>query len=188
MVGPMGVLASLKKNQLVKKGFACSKTRRKPVQNQFLRSLESSGQVKTLIFLVFLVGLAALIFYGARPQQAKQFLFALLVFFTALAQLWINHPQTFAKNSLVALMFGTFLVHLTVMKALLVFINNGTLHPRRSVRRAGDVAAGALVRVDRRLPADVRRQQLAHGGLPEPRSHWQRVGDGHARQRRAPGP
>ena len=129
MVGPMGVLASLKKNQLVKKGFACSKTRRKPVQNQFLRSLESSGQVKTLIFLVFLAGLAALIFYGARPQQAKQFLFALLVFFTALAQLWINHPQTFAKNSLVALMFGTFLVHLTVMKALLVFINNGTIHP-----------------------------------------------------------
>ena len=125
----MGVLASLKKNQLVKRGFACSKTRRKPVQNQFLRSLENSGQVKTLIFLIFLAGLAALIFYGARPQQAKQFLFALLVFFTALAQLWINHPQTFAKNSLVSLMFGTFLVHLTVMKALLVFINNGTIEP-----------------------------------------------------------
>ena len=129
MVGPMGVLASLKKNQLVKKGYACGKTRRKPTQNQFLRSLENSGQVKTLIFLVFLVGLASLIFYGARPQQAKQFLFALLVFFTALAQLWINHPQTFAKNSRVVLMLGTFLVHLTVMKALYVFINNGTIDP-----------------------------------------------------------
>ena len=124
----MGVLASLKKNQLVKKGFACSKTRRKPVQNQFLRSLENSGQVKTLIFLVFLTGLAALIFYGARPQQAKQFLFALLVFFTALAQIWINDPKTFAKNSRVALVFGTFLVHLTATKALLVFINNGTIN------------------------------------------------------------
>ncbi len=124
----MGVFASLKKNQLVKKGFACGKTRRKPAQNQFLRSLESSGQVKTLIFLAFLTGLAALIFYGARPQQAEQFLFALLVFFTALAQLWINHPQTFAKNSRVVLMFGTFLIHLTVMKALLVFVANGTVH------------------------------------------------------------
>ena len=127
MVGPMGVLTSLRKNQLVKKGFACGKTRRKPIQNQFLRSLETSGQVKTLIFLGFLLGLASLIFYGARPQQAEQFLFALLVFFTALAQLWINHPQTFAKNSRIVLMFGTFLVHLTVMKALLVFIANGTI-------------------------------------------------------------
>ena len=123
----MGVFASLKKNQLVKKGFACGKTRRKPVQNQFLRSLETSGQVKTLIFLAFLSGLAGLIFYGARPQQAEQFLFALLVFFTAVAQLWINHPQTFAKNSRIVLMFGTFLVHLTVMKALLVFVANGTI-------------------------------------------------------------
>ena len=75
-----------------------------------------------------------MIFYGtgrpaadASPQQAKQFLFGLLVFFTALAQLWINHPQTFAKNSRVVLMFGTLLVHLTVMKALMVFIGNGTL-------------------------------------------------------------
>ncbi len=129
MVGPMGVFASLKKNQLVKKGFACGKTRRKPAQSQFLRSLETSGQVKTLIFLGFLAGLASLIFYGARPQQAEQFLFALLVFFTALAQLWINHPQTFAKNSRIVLLFGTFLVHLTVMKALRVCVANGTIHP-----------------------------------------------------------
>ena len=134
MVDPLGVLVSLKKNQLVKKGYCCGKTRRKPTQNQFLRSLETSGQVKSLIFLAFLFGLAGLIFYGtgrpaadASSQQAKQFLFGLLVFFTALAQLWINHPQTFAKNSRVVLMFGTFLVHLTVMKALMVFIGNGTL-------------------------------------------------------------
>ncbi len=63
----------------------------------------------------------------ANSQPAKQFLFGLLVFFTALAQLWINHPQTFAKNSRVVLMFGTLLAHLLVMKALMVFIGNGTL-------------------------------------------------------------
>ena len=108
--------------------MACGKTRRRPPNSQFLRSLEASGQAKTLIFLCFLIGLAQLIFYGASPQQAKQFLFALLVFFTALAQLWINHPQTFAKNSRVVLMFGTFLVHLLVMKALHVFVDNGAVH------------------------------------------------------------
>ena len=129
MVGPMGVFASLKKNQLVKKGYACGKTRRKTgTKTIFCARWNPAARSKTLIFLAFLTGLAALIFYGARPQQAEQFLFALLVFFTALAQLWINHPQTFAKNSRIVLMFGTFLVHLTVMKALLVFVGNGTLH------------------------------------------------------------
>ena len=134
MVDPLGVLASLKKNQLVKKGYCCGKTRRKPTQSQFLLSLENSGQVKLVILLVFLLGLASLIFYGTggsngetSAPQAKQFLFALLVFFTALAQLWINHPQTFAKNSRIVLMFGTFLVHLLVMKTLWVLITNGTL-------------------------------------------------------------
>ena len=134
MVDPLGVLASLKKNQLVKKGYCCGKTRRKPAQSQFLLSLESSGQVKLLIFLVFLLGLAGLIFYGSgggtgenSAPQAKEFLFALLVFFTALAQLWINHPLTFAKNSRIVLMFGTLLAHLLVMKALWVLIANGTL-------------------------------------------------------------
>ena len=134
MVDPLGVLASLKKNQLIKKGYCCGKTRRKPVQSQFMLTLESSGQVKFLIFFVFLLGLAGLIFYGTgntttgnSAPQAKQFLFGLLVFFTALAQLWINHPLTFAKNSRLVLMFGTFLVHLLVLKALWVLIADGTL-------------------------------------------------------------
>ncbi len=137
MVDPLGVLASLKKNQLVKKGYACGKTRRRPNQSHFLRSLESSDQVKTIIFLGFLVGLAALIFYGnghgpheSSSQQAEQFLFALLVFFTALTQLWINHPQTFAKNSRVLLMFGTVLTHLLVMKTLLVLMAGGAIPER----------------------------------------------------------
>ena len=135
MVDPLGVLASLKKNQLVKKGYCCGKTRRKPVQSQLLLALESSGQIKFLIFFVFLLGLAGLIFYGAgnntaggnSAPQAKQFLFGLLVFFTALAQLWINHPRTFAKNSRLVLMFGTFLLHLLVLKALWVLMADGTL-------------------------------------------------------------
>lgn len=134
MVDPLGVLASFRKGQLVKKGFACGKTRRRPSNSQFLRSLEGSGQVKILIFLTFLLGLAALIFYGTNPQfdggssqQAKQYLFALLVFFTALAQLWINHPLTFARNSRVVLMFGTIFVHLLLVKAMLVFFHNGTI-------------------------------------------------------------
>lgn len=128
MVDPLGVLASLKKNQLVKKGYCCGKTRRKPAQNYLLRSLEESGQVKAMIFLIFLTGLAGLIFYGTGgASQAKQFLVGLLVFFTALAQLWINHPLTFAKSSRLVLMFGVMLAHLLVVKSLHLFIENGTI-------------------------------------------------------------
>ena len=137
MVDPLGVLASLKKSQLVKKGYACGKTRRRPHQSHFLRSLETSGQVKTIIFLIFLTALAGLIFYGTGrttrdggSQQAEQFLFALLVFFTAITQLWINHPQTFAKNSRVVLMFGTITVHLLVIKTLFVLMAAGSLPER----------------------------------------------------------
>ncbi len=133
----MGVLASLKKSQLVKKGYACGKTRRRPNQSHFLRSLETSTQVRTMIFLSFLVALAGLIFYGTGrgthdggSQQAEQFLFALLVFFTALTQLWINHPQTFARNSRVVLLFGTITVHLLIMKTLLVLMASGSMPER----------------------------------------------------------
>ncbi len=122
------MIASLKKNSLVKKGLCCGKTRRRPSNSQLLLSLEASGQARTLIFIGFLLVLAQFIFYGASPQQAKQFLFGVLVFFTALAQLWINHPQTFAKNSRLVLVFGTFLVHLLIMKAIRVFVDNGAIH------------------------------------------------------------
>jgi putative nucleotidyltransferase with HDIG domain len=122
------MFASLRKSQLVKKGLACSKTRRRVPNNEFLRSLERSYLAKTLILLGFLMGLASLIFYGTQSHQAKQFLFALLVFCTALVQLWINHPQTFAKNSRLVLLFGIFLVHLLVMKGVLLFIARDPSH------------------------------------------------------------
>jgi len=44
----------------------------------------------------------------------------LLVFVTAVAQLWINHPKTFEKNSRVGLVFGVILLHLCVAKLVMV--------------------------------------------------------------------
>lgn len=130
MVNPSGMLASLRKSQLVKKGFACSKTRRRMPQNEFLRSLESSPMVRAAIFAGFLFALAGLIFFGAKSGQAQQCLFAMLVFCTAIAQLWINHPQTFLKNSRLILLFGSFLVHLLIIKGMFVAIESQALNPR----------------------------------------------------------
>lgn len=129
MVNPSGMLTSLRKNQLVKKGFSCNKTRRRLPRNEFLRSLESSAMVRTAIFASFLFALAGLIFFGSRGGQAQQCLFAILVFCTAVAQLWINHPQTFLKNSRLVLLFGLFLVHLLIIKGMRVAIESRSLHP-----------------------------------------------------------
>src|SRR5258708_30985249 len=119
------MLRFFERYRLVKKGLACTKTRRRRSESEVLQVLETGLFAKAVIFLGFILGLGALVFYGAMPQPTEKFLLCLLIFLTALAQLWINHPQTFAKNSRILLMFGTFLVHLTIMKVILVFGRNG---------------------------------------------------------------
>lgn len=108
------------RRKLIKKGLACSKLRRKPTQNEWMRRLDSDPRVKVGIFAVFVCVLALLIFSGEHPDPAKYFLIGLLVFVTAVAQLWINHPKTFEKNSRVGLVFGVILLHLCVAKLVMV--------------------------------------------------------------------
>ena len=154
MVDPLGVLVSLKKESARQKRLLLREnTPQTRPRASSSAPLKASGQVKTLIFLGFLFGLAGLIFYGSgrhRPRmlirnRRSSFLFGVyVVFFTALAQLWINHPQTFAKNSRVVLMFGTLLAQSDViMKVLMVFIGNGTLDRTRR-RTALPVCARAV--------------------------------------------
>ena len=74
---------------------------------------------RTLIFAGFVGGLAALIFTGQQEEPAKKFLLCLLIFVTAVAQLWINHPKTLGGNSRIALIFGVLLVQLAAIKIIL---------------------------------------------------------------------
>jgi putative nucleotidyltransferase with HDIG domain len=114
------MFGSLNRKKLIKKGLACIKVRRKPTQKGWQRKLESDPWMKACIFGVFVLDLALLIFSGEHPDPAKYFLIGLLIFVTAITQLWINHPETFQKNSRVALVFGTLLFHLTVTKLVMV--------------------------------------------------------------------
>ena len=116
----------LKRSQLVRRGLASKKFRRRRARNELLRSLEYSFYIKVLVFAAFVAGLAFLVFSGQQPEPTKNFLFALIVFATALIQLWINQPKTFSKTSLLTLVFGTILFQLAVTKFLLVLCNSGS--------------------------------------------------------------
>jgi putative nucleotidyltransferase with HDIG domain len=116
----------LKRNKLVKRGLASSKTRRRRGQNELVQTLEFSPYIKIAIFAGFVAGLALLIFAGQLPEPTKNFVVALLFFAAAVVQLWINQPKTFLRNSRLLLVFGVILVQLTATKLLILLCASGT--------------------------------------------------------------
>jgi putative nucleotidyltransferase with HDIG domain len=117
----------LKRSQLIKRGLASRKQRRRRSKNELLHSLEYAVWVKWVIFAAFVAGLAFLIFGGQQPEPTKNFVIALLFFATALTQLWINQPTTFLRSSRLLLVFGVIFVQLAATKILLVLCNSGTV-------------------------------------------------------------
>lgn len=122
----MAMFDFLKHSQLVRRGLASRKTRRRRTRNELLQSLETASWVKFWILGGFVAGLAVLIFSGQQPEPTKNFVIALLFLAIAVAQLWINLPKTFAQNSRVLLVFGIIFLQLAVTKLLLVLASNGT--------------------------------------------------------------
>jgi putative nucleotidyltransferase with HDIG domain len=115
----------LKRSQLVKRGLASRKTRRRRSTNELLHSLEYAPYIKWLIFAAFITGIAFLIFSGQQPEPTKNFVIALLFFATALTQLWINQPTTFLRSSRLLLVFGAIFVQLAATKFVLILCNSG---------------------------------------------------------------
>ena len=115
----------LKRSQLVKRGLASPKMRRRRSTNEFLRSLEYAAYVKWFIFAAFIAGLAFLIFSGQQPEPTKNFVISLLFFATALTQLWINQPKTFLRSSRLLLVFGLIFLQLAATKLVLIVCNSG---------------------------------------------------------------
>ncbi len=99
--------------------MACGKTRRTVSENGLADALECGWPVRALVLAAFVGGLAVLIFTGQSEEPAKKFLLCLLIFVTAVAQLWINHPETLRANSRLTLVFGMLLFQLAVIKIVL---------------------------------------------------------------------
>jgi cyclic-di-AMP phosphodiesterase PgpH len=115
----------LKRSQLVKRGLASRKTRRRRSTNELLHSLEFAPYIKWFIFAAFVAGIAFLIFSGQQPEPTKNFVIALLFFATALTQLWINQPTTFLRSSRLLLVFSVIFVQLAATKLVLILCNSG---------------------------------------------------------------
>src|SRR5436189_5762117 len=114
-----------KRGRLIRRGLASRKIRRRRPQSELLRKLEYAPYAKFLIFAAFAGGLAFLVFSGQQPEPTKNFVIALLVLATAITQLWINQPKSFAQSSRILLIFGVILIQLAVTKGLLVICNSG---------------------------------------------------------------
>src|SRR6266404_4035588 len=114
-----------KRGQLIRRGLASKKTRRRRTRNELLGSLERSVYLKVLIFAAFIGGLAFLVFSGQQPEPTKNFVIALLFLATAIIQIWINQPKTFSQNSRILLVFGIIFIQLAVTKLVLVLCNSG---------------------------------------------------------------
>src|SRR5437868_7767926 len=109
-----------KRSELVRRGLASGKLRRRRARNDLLRGLEYSVGMKGVLFLAFIAGLALHIFSGNQQEVTKNFVLALLFFLTSLMMLWINQPRTFSQSSRILLVFVLLLVQLTLTKFIVV--------------------------------------------------------------------
>lgn len=109
-----------------------------------MQTLEHGLPAKLVIFFGFVLGLWALIYSDYRQQPMEKVFIGLLIFVVALAQLWINHPNTWNKNSRLLLIFGVLLLHIAVVKAVLVTSDAQALKP-------GVVFPGELSKLDKQV-------------------------------------
>ncbi|MHA3770135.1 HD family phosphohydrolase [Verrucomicrobiota bacterium sgz303538] len=132
------------RKRLVKRGLASAKVRRRRTESELLQSLEHGIPAKLVLFFTFVLGLWALIYSDYRQQPMEKVFIGMLIFLVALAQLWINHPNTWDKNSRLLLIFGVLLLHLAVVKAVLVTSDSQALKP-------GVVFPGELSKLDKQI-------------------------------------
>lgn len=116
------------RQRLVKKGLACAKQRRRVEESPWREALACGWVPRVLVFAAFAAGLGLLIFTGDQQEEPlKKYLICLLVFAISIAQLWVNHPTAFYRNSSLALIYGILLLQLGTIKGLLVLADSGQI-------------------------------------------------------------
>lgn len=121
------MLKFLHRQQLIKKGLACGKSRRKVDQSPWREALACGWLARMVLFAAFVIGLAFLIFTGDQDEPLKKYLICLLVFAISVAQLWVNYPQSFYRNSSLALIYAILFLQLGLIKGLLMLADSGKI-------------------------------------------------------------
>ncbi len=117
----------LQRRRLIGKGMACAKTRRTLDGRPWARELARGWMVRSVVLLLFILGLAGLVFTGQQAEPAKKFLLCVLILLTALAQLWVNHPDTLKRNARLTLVLGVLLAQLGAIKLILAQAASGAI-------------------------------------------------------------
>lgn len=104
------------------------KTRRKAEESPWQKELRTGWWCRLGVFLLFALGLASLLFTGASEgaeDPLTRYFLSLLVLVTAVAQLWINHPNTWGSNPRMLLVFGAIFFQLAAFKVILLQVELG---------------------------------------------------------------
>lgn len=118
------------RQRLVKRGFAGSKQRRRRTESEFTQAMETGWIAKIGVFGLFVLGLILVMASpaGLANLAQEKIVIALLIVMTSVAWLWINHPDTFERNSRLGLIYGVMLLHLAIVKFVLISASEQIIH------------------------------------------------------------
>lgn len=128
----MGFLDSIKRWQLVKRGFSHGKKRRVHGDSATIQALEDSGLIKMALYVAFAVGSAVLVLkapagatFSLDPFKGMIYGFALAL--TALAMFDVGHQNICGRNSRVILVLGGLIGHLLIVRLVMTLADAGTI-------------------------------------------------------------
>jgi putative nucleotidyltransferase with HDIG domain len=126
------MFAFLQRQKLVKRGFASEKLRRRRTDREWLDAMEHGTPARVALCALFVVLLALILFswFEREKEPTERFLMVMLIFVTAVGELWLNYRETWSRNSRLMIVFATCLVHLFLVKLFLV-----AAHPLQSSTR-----------------------------------------------------
>lgn len=113
------MLGFLERQRLVKRGMASSKLRRRRTENELFQTLEYGPWTRGIILGAFVVALASVMHCPTLEQPLERVLISLFIFLTSIAQLWVNHPHTWSRNSRLGLVLVTLIAHLLLIKSVI---------------------------------------------------------------------
>ena len=128
----MGFLDSIKRWQLIKKGFSLGKKRRVHDENPTIETLEESQVVRFALYIAFAFGSAILVLKGSPEatfvaEPFKGMIYGFVLGLTALAIFHVGHQKTCNRNSRVLLVLGGMIIHLILVHVVMKLADGGTI-------------------------------------------------------------